>query len=782
MRRAVTAFAMSRVRYSTHDTALPDGTYYWKVRALDEQNNESSYSQVRKFTIDTSAPTVTASPPGGTYVSPQLVTLTAIEPATIYYTIDGSMPTTGSTVYSAPISLTANAVLKFFAVDSAGNGGPISTETYSLATTSASPSGGTYNTPQMVTLSSWIPNATIYYTIDGSEPTINSTVYSAPISISENTTLKFFGVDAAGNEGTAITEIYIFDLTTPTVTASPAGGIYSSPQIVNLNASEPATIYYTIDGSQPDTNSTIYTGPVSVISSTELKFFAVDSAGNVGSIMTESYVIDTVPPVVSTEPPAGLYNEPVSVILSSNEPATIYYTTDGTLPTTGSAIYTDPLEISTDTELRFFAVDSVGNAGATKSATYLFDFEAPSVTAEPSGGTFVLPPSVKLMASESATTIYYTTDGSEPTLDSTIYVSPIHVDSDTILRFFAKDLAGNIGPMQTETYVILIDTSPPVITAVPPGGSYNTPQNVTLLSDEPATIYYTTDGSEPITSSPIYSEPISISENTTLKFFGVDAAGNEGNIATQTYTFDFQPPTVSAMPTGGIYTEAQTVTLSTSEPAIIYYTIDGSTPTTSSNIYSSPIEIVSTTTLKFFAKDDVGNESPVATEVYTIGTVSFPITHMSDTTASFGLATNSGTSSHVEFVTPSSQLVGKSIDQITVKLRKTGTPTGNVEVDVFNSDLSVKKLFGTADATTIASTYNDYVFSLPNNELYTIEAGDRIGIKFATGDSNNFIAIMTDQDASDPFDGTNTYYQSYTDSWISATAKDLYMILTQTHG
>src|SRR5690606_11799742 len=144
--------------------------------------------------------------------------------------------------------------------------------------------------------------------------------------------------------------------------------------------------------------------------------------------------------------------------------------------------------------------------------------------------------------------------------------------------------------------------------------------------------------------------------------------------------------------------DLQTVTLSTSEPAIIYYTIDGSTPTTSSNIYSSPIEIVSTTTLKFFAKDDVGNESPVATEVYTIGTVSFPITHMSDTTASFGLATNSGTSSHVEFVTPSSQLVGKSIDQITVKLRKTGTPTGNVEVGVFNSDLSVKKLFGTADA------------------------------------------------------------------------------------
>ncbi|HEX7031627.1 MAG TPA: chitobiase/beta-hexosaminidase C-terminal domain-containing protein, partial [Nitrososphaera sp.] len=567
------------------EAALADGTYYWKVRASDGQDNESLYSQVGTFTIDASGPTVTASPAGGTYASAQSVTLSASEPATIYYTTDGSTPTIASTVYTAPISLTANTVLKFFAVDSAGNAGPITTESYSFATTFASPSGGTYSTPQSVTLSSGVPNTTIYYTTDGSEPTINSTVYTTPIDISEDTTLKFFGVDAAGNEGAVVTETYIFDVTVPTVSASPPGGMYSSAQTVSLNASEPSTIYYTMDGSQPDTNSTIYTGPVSVTASAELKFFAVDSAGNAGPITTESYVIDTVPPVVSAEPPAGLYNEAVSVILSANEAATIYYTTDETTPTTNSTIYTEPLQISSDTTLKFFGVDAAGNAGAVESETYLFDFEAPTVTAEPPGGTFDSPQSVTLMASESATTIYYTTDGSEPTINSTIYTSPIDVDSDTILRFFAKDLAGNTGPVQTETYTIT-DTSPPVITAVPPGGSYNTPQNVTLLSDEPATVYYTTDGSDPTTNSTVYDAPIVISDTTTLKFFGVDTAGNTGAVQTQAYTFgsDTIPPTVAASPPGGTYFTEQSVELVSDEPATIYYTTDGSTPTISSPV------------------------------------------------------------------------------------------------------------------------------------------------------------------------------------------------------
>jgi hypothetical protein len=86
-------------------------------------------------------------------------------------------------------------------------------------------------------------------------------------------------------------------------------------------------------------------------------------------------------------------------------------------------------------------------------------------------------------------------------------------------------------------------------------------------------------------------------------------------------TTDTTAPTVTASPRGGDYSIAQSVTLTSSEPATIYYTRDGSTPTTSSSIYNSPLSISSTTTLKYIARDKAGNNGNVVTQVYTINTI-----------------------------------------------------------------------------------------------------------------------------------------------------------------
>src|SRR2546425_8280629 len=170
------------------------------------------------------------------------------------------------------------------------------------------------------------------------------------------------------------------------------------------------------------------------------------------------------------------------------------------------------------------------------------------------------------------------------------------------------------------------DSTTPTASASPAGATYTSAKSVTLAASEPATIYYTKDGTTPTTSSAVYSGPISIGTSTTLKFYAKDTAGNIGPVVTQVYTIDTTPPTASASPAGGTYTSAKSVTLTASEPATIYYTKDGTTPTTSSINGPSPvtISISSNSTLEFFAKDTAGNIGPVVTQVYTIN-ISAPL-------------------------------------------------------------------------------------------------------------------------------------------------------------
>jgi Asp-tRNA(Asn)/Glu-tRNA(Gln) amidotransferase A subunit family amidase len=162
---------------------------------------------------------------------------------------------------------------------------------------------------------------------------------------------------------------------------------------------------------------------------------------------------------------------------------------------------------------------------------------------------------------------------------------------------------------------------------------------------------------------------------------------------------------------------------------------------------------------------------------------SFPIEHMSNSTASAGYGVYSQKPARVEYVTNSSELVGDMIDSITLKMKRVGTINGTAEIGILNEDLSVKKLFGTLDVSTLTSTYTDYEFKL-TDELYTIEAGDRIGIKYEGGslESTSWVSVMLDLEPEDPFDGTNSYLQYYQGTWRNSPDRDLYMTLVQTHG
>jgi hypothetical protein len=235
-------------------------------------------------------------------------------------------------------------------------------------------------------------------------------------------------------------------------------------------------------------------------------------------------------------------------------------------------------------------------------------------------------------------------------------------------------------------------------------------------------------------------------------------------------------PTVSASPPGGTYNSTQSVTLASSTPSTIFYTTDGTTPTTSSTNGTSPVTIPvsANSTLQFFARDNLGNVGPVGSSKYTI--ILPVIIQMSTPVSTTGFGVYKDKQIRSEFVSSTSQLVGKSIDTIVVDLEKTGLPSGPVQIGVFNSDLSVKQLFGTINSTTLKTRFMTYSFSLTPAQSYMIQAGDRIGIKFTGGNSSNYATIMTD--LTNTFDGTNSYLYYYDTAWHPFKNYDLYMILS----
>ena len=81
--------------------------------------------------------------------------------------------------------------------------------------------------------------------------------------------------------------------------------------------------------------------------------------------------LDTSSPVTTISPVSGTFMENPSIVLTANEPASIYYSLDGTAPTTDSLLYSGPVPLTSDTVLKAFAVDSVGNAGAIVEDSYI---------------------------------------------------------------------------------------------------------------------------------------------------------------------------------------------------------------------------------------------------------------------------------------------------------------------------------------------------------------------------------------------------------------------------
>ena len=178
------------------------------------------------------------------------------------------------------------------------------------------------------------------------------------------------------------------------------------------------------DGRTPTISSTtIYTGPIRVSGSEALEAIAVESGDTTSAVSTAAYTINAVAlaaPTFSLAP--GTYSTSQSVTISdATSGTTIYYTTNGTTPTTiSSSIYSGPITVSSSETLEAIAVEPGYTTSSAGSATYTLDPILSPPTFSPMGGTYTTSQTVTLSAT-AGTTIYYTTNGTTPTTSSSVY-------------------------------------------------------------------------------------------------------------------------------------------------------------------------------------------------------------------------------------------------------------------------------------------------------------------------------------------------------------------------
>ena len=552
------------------------------------------------------APAPVISPAGGTFSAAQQVTITdSVSGASIYYTVDGSTPTTGSTLYTGPFQLTTDTTVQAIASAAGYLQSATSSATYTFNTQTPapqfSPAAGSYTTTQSVTISDTTSGATIYYTTDGSTPTTASAQYAVPITVSSSTVIKAIATYSGLTASNLASATYSIQ---PNGTEINFGNGFAVVTGLTLNGSATNT-----DDSrlQLTTGLTYQAGSVFYNTPTNIQSFTTDFAFQLSNAQADGFTF-----TIQNVAPTAI----------GGDGGSLGYGPNPNTGTTGG--------IANSVALKF---DLYSNAGEGTDSTGVYtDGAMPTVPAVDMTSSGVLLTSGDSMAA------HVTYDGTNLILTLTDIVVnkvfthtfpiniPATIGSNVAYIGFTGGTGGETSSQKILSWTFTSQSGSVTQTPTfsPAAGSFTTAQQVTLSdATAGAVIYYTTDGSVPTTSSTVYSSPISVdSGSVTINALAQASGMSASNVASAVYTIQ---PGVTATPTfspgTGTYTAAQSVAISDSTPgAVIYYTTNGTTPTTSSAVYSSAITVSASSTLEALAVAPGLTQSAVASAAYVIQT------------------------------------------------------------------------------------------------------------------------------------------------------------------
>lgn len=600
----------------------------------------------------TATPVITASgnatgTPNAYYLTASVALSSTTTGASIYYTTDGTTPTSASTLYTTPFDITATSTINAIATKTGYTNSAVATKTITIAQPTVEtpvivPCCGVYADSVTFSITCGTEGATIRYTTDGSEPTETSTLYTTPVTIYSTTTVKAkaFKTDWLGSltvasvftiahsasltvSPTALT----FNSTILSHTISVSGVYLTAPIILNTGNTHFTLSEDTIAANAGNTTITI-------------TFDGTEPANSILSLTSDTLsaqvtlTASATLPAPTFTPATGTSDTVINVSIASTIANTeIHYTTDGTAPTAAATLYTAPitLNIPGTYTVKAIAMKSGWDNSIEATATYTVVSPTPQFN-----DSVVYYTGFESTDGFTATSVYNNTteavSGSSSTQWATTFgtpstTAPISGAQSMQMRWYAAT-AASLGYTRTDFDVqhatrvqFLAASTNGLLLAVSHstdgGVTYSTPTNITLTSTKALYNYVVSQTGQydnvrfkfqivlpetaPTATSRIYLDSVSI--------FAIPGLP----------TTTVSTPVIS--PNGGNVSDTVHVSISCpTTGAQIYYTTDGTTPTESSTLYTTPFTITTSTTVKAKAFKFGYTASNVATNIYNFPT------------------------------------------------------------------------------------------------------------------------------------------------------------------
>lgn len=476
------------LRYNTGSgIPMPSGKAFFTINAIARQETGSvtvDDSDIARFTYSPPTPVqaVYAMPSEGEVVINTEVTLVSgTDDARIFYELSHTRNSPDDPVpyesqpydEKVPIIITKDTIIRAVAEKdsmlSEYTEYKYTVSKKAAEPSSSIPSGSVVEKGTRLTLST-SSGASITYTKDGSDPTKTENknrMFGSDIVLDaeegKSVSISAYATKAGLSPSEVVSFSYSISKGGDVLMANPSSGavVQLDSQIILSTSLTGAEIHYTTDGSDPTGQSA--KGSSITVKGEPRGTFLVKAIAMMGETPTTPkvfiYTIIPKTPAPSSSIPSGAITlEGAKAVLTVSE-GIIYYTTDGSTPTTSSQLYTEPIAVSKSMVLKAIAVAEGKAPSDIAEYIYTMAGQVAAPTASRQSGQLEIGSQISLSTTTEGATIYYSTNGVDPSADNLkdlfVYDSPITISRPVTLKWIATKTGLHPSVLNSATYTVL---------------------------------------------------------------------------------------------------------------------------------------------------------------------------------------------------------------------------------------------------------------------------------------------------------------------------------------